>query len=567
MPSANSSFLTKPNYGYDIVVATTQASINATMKKYLQDLGASGKVVHIVAVKDPDGGVGATKLMDYDKFIKLSNGSDPFSIPSGTKKEASTDLTNVANAKFRAGIKVTFGLPKNFDLKRLSSLPNIINLKDGVGSIKYTMLCADIQIAQLVFDDGESAWKLMAQSDVPNRAWTCTASVNLKLDTEEFANLPKDVQDKVKNLDDNMFSVQQLLLDVDTASLSDVPKVDDLPPESEAARLLSMYFCSKYFGAQKEAGRPVLGYTVVRKDQTATLKPTNLNFHVSPLKATGADANLKTLDYLCSTGTHNLPPGTDFDWDWVSADDAKQTHGVIAISRNTFRDYLYNKVYSHAMSQVFKPWVNCKLTGTFKDVCNYTCGADHSKTDASKMKTEWIDSNDPSVLFKLSYSDEDFDRAGNNGDRGSIQMKNEYHCTIKVKDNKIYADSVFKVYLFTRFLQSRADGDVYKKVCKDSFELIVDGSGNFKIQPHLDQKDDPWTNKASGFTNFFADVNSLFDKLSDIKSTGASFDGAAVATLENFVFPGASTFAFKGFRFSEHQDLLCDITYADPELM
>ena len=91
----------------------------------------------------------ATILISYDEFLKRSKGSDPFSIPDCTDKKDSKDLANVDDAQFVAGIKFTLVLPKKFDPERLTSIPDIIDLGDGVNAVNYRLMCADIQIAQL----------------------------------------------------------------------------------------------------------------------------------------------------------------------------------------------------------------------------------------------------------------------------------------------------------------------------------------------------------------------------------------------------------------------------------
>ena len=75
-----------------------------------------------------------------------------------------------------------------------------------------------------------------------------------------------------------MFSIQQLLVDLDTAALSEILYLDQLQSDSDAMSLLQRYFNDKYFGVMKEAKRPILGYTVVLTPQLATVKPTSLNF-------------------------------------------------------------------------------------------------------------------------------------------------------------------------------------------------------------------------------------------------------------------------------------------------
>jgi len=75
--SASQSNLSAAQYGYDFVVATTQGSINSTMKWFLSDLTEP-----VVTVCYLDGESGA-EVIAYDELLKLTNGYDPFEVPAG----------------------------------------------------------------------------------------------------------------------------------------------------------------------------------------------------------------------------------------------------------------------------------------------------------------------------------------------------------------------------------------------------------------------------------------------------------------------------------------------------
>ncbi|KAL8966999.1 MAG: hypothetical protein Q9183_003117 [Haloplaca sp. 2 TL-2023] len=69
----NSSNLTAPNYTYDFVVATTQASINSTMLTYPS--GFRSATVTKCWIVDEDGGT--TIPMEYEKLKQQIGGADP----------------------------------------------------------------------------------------------------------------------------------------------------------------------------------------------------------------------------------------------------------------------------------------------------------------------------------------------------------------------------------------------------------------------------------------------------------------------------------------------------------
>ncbi|KAK4217752.1 hypothetical protein QBC37DRAFT_448137 [Rhypophila decipiens] len=98
----------------------------------------------------------------------------------------------------------------------------------------------------------------------------------------------------------------------------------------------------------------------------------------------------------------------------------------------------------------------------------------------------------------------------------------------------------------------------------ESLELAVDAAGKMVVKKESKVENKHYENKASGFTNFFAEVNGTFDKFKGLDYEGCTFEGLKIAELQDFIFSGNETFAFKGFHFSDNQDLICSITYADP---
>ncbi|KAJ4309365.1 hypothetical protein N0V94_008967 [Neodidymelliopsis sp. IMI 364377] len=560
--SANQSNLTDVRYGYDIVLATTQASINATMKTYLRKLGKRNKEVYIIIVTKGD--TTETELISWEKLQQQVPGVDPFSIPNGATVAQNDAISKLSDCNFVAGIKITMGLPQNYDASKLTEIPNIVNIRDGASNVDFTMLCSELKIAQLSYGKkGPMPWLALSQNSVRNRAWYAKSRVDLRLDSgnKDFATLPPAVQEQTKNLSGSMFSVEQLLFDLSNARLSTVPKFEGLDPGSDAANLLSKYFVGKYFDAMQKSGEPVLNYTVVRTKQDATLQPTNLNFHVSPLvKETNPD--VLTLDYLVSTRPDKyLPPAVNFTWDWMSAEDAKQAHGVIAINRDTFRQYVLDKVFAQAKRQCFIPRARCWLDGL---EIYWTCSPDYGAVVDSDIQVTKFDRNSEGKLFNLHFNKKVDDEAGLGGGMGAISLEITYDCVAFAKGNKLTFNSSYVVHLFVRNAQNRNGADIVNKTYNDDIELVVDKDGKMKTRRISSPKDQSATDRVGGFWDWWAPVNDVFNTLSTISYVGTDFEGVYVAELGHFVFPGGQTFAFKGFHFSDNQDLLCSITYADP---
>src|SRR5215212_10864212 len=104
--SVNQSNLSASQYGYGLVVATTQGSLNATMKEFLST-GTEPEVV-ICYVADEKGD---PTQISYESLKQQANGSDPFTIPDDADPTTNPDIANLFKARFMVGIKAKIGLP------------------------------------------------------------------------------------------------------------------------------------------------------------------------------------------------------------------------------------------------------------------------------------------------------------------------------------------------------------------------------------------------------------------------------------------------------------------------
>jgi len=96
----HSSHLTDAKYGYDFVVATTQAAINSTMLAYLNGLNVSPTVAVYVANKE-----GKPVSTDYAALVKTA-GCDPFKVDptvQGFDVTTNKDVQALVRARFMFG--------------------------------------------------------------------------------------------------------------------------------------------------------------------------------------------------------------------------------------------------------------------------------------------------------------------------------------------------------------------------------------------------------------------------------------------------------------------------------
>lgn len=539
--SAQNSYLSSPRYGYDFVLATTQDSINATMKRYLDGLDQAE--THIILKSDDND---KTVLIDFEEFKKGAHGTDPFAVPANADVNG-PEIANLDDAGFVAGIKMTLGLPQNFKDPR--TLPPIINLKDGATEVEYNMYCANIEVRQLSYGrKGRKKWLAIAQNDIPDKAWMFKSKVNLKLDSADFNKLPENFQKRIKNLEGEGFGVQQLLFDLSNAALQTVPTIDGVEPDSDADMILTKYFINTYFSHMQNQGQPVLNYVVVHKPQEATLKPTNLNFNVSHADK-GLRPGLMTLNYLCATDGHKLPPATDFDWNWVTPDDGSQIHGVISLNRLTFANYLMNEMVAVAQKDCFVPKVNLSgLHATAK------VGERPPESDIDRQ----IPTSGDEIL-RISYVSEE---AKDHNLIGEVKLRQTYTKDVTVAGNKVTVVTHQIVWLYVRILLATVKQNVTDKTVTDTYELAVDAHGQLIVNKETNTEDKSRTETTDGWDKLWGAADP-FNELGHRLTMGSNVQGEDLEMFRDFIFPGGQTFAFKDFEFSEHQDLLARITYAD----
>src|SRR3954464_1181433 len=97
--SLKQSVLSDPRFGYDLVVAVTQASVNATLEQLLAGLDAPEVTLCFVFQDDGRGG-DKIVLGDYEKVVADAQGSDPFLVLPGANPATDPDLIKLADANF-----------------------------------------------------------------------------------------------------------------------------------------------------------------------------------------------------------------------------------------------------------------------------------------------------------------------------------------------------------------------------------------------------------------------------------------------------------------------------------
>jgi hypothetical protein len=583
--SAQQSDLSR--FGYDVVVATTQDAINATMKEYLANVSAPEAIVAYVA-DDNNHAI----LADYQKLV-AAVGSDLFAIPDGT---ASDDprLQTLSNAcGFMFAFKARIGLPAG-----LTMYPDIVTLNQGTEAVLYDMYFAEFEIVNLSYGPrGKIAWSNLSQP--PREPWTFEFVVQTVMrtgDENAFDTLPDPIKRQIKNLDPDMaFSVQQLHLDLNTAALaSTTPAIPGLPTSSAAWQFLAQDFIGTYWTALRASGDPILGISVKPRDAprpstivypSGTIIPTDLSIEVSPYRDAHGDKTgnypLYTLDYLVLADNRVLPPAIPFTWNWLDADQSADAHGAIGVRRDVFVTFLRQLMEPAAAELCFSTYVSMTHDGEDFDV-EYSYKLAPPGSAVFKLPASYTpDASGFLNVLQFSYTSNASDVSTQSSHFATIYGNFNYALTSTVafKDNVVRLVTqgvaffhfsevdvgIEKGYLTGNFVNLTTTVD-YQVAVTDQGALVVT-QGTPVLNDTPDDMDITWWDRLN-----FPGAVEVMEQMQDsartaISSAMTGFDTEILEMLNSahgWVFPGGRTFTFKNSAFSATGDLVSYIAYADP---
>ncbi len=356
--STYESHLNESRYGYDMVVAVTQRAVDATIKQFLQNF--EGKEFIACYQLNPDFDKDPYLPMDLDKVVAIAE-MDPFSIPDTKDQDPAQRAAadRLYDAFFAFAFKAKMGIPEGFPI---SKIPSTIIFNKAGAEVTYNLYFRNMTILNIEERRGYQ-WQNLSQSydDDSSVPWVFQFRVSLDFSTNNsvFANLPKSVQDKVKNLNpDSSFSVQQLYLDLNTAQLTSDPVIIGLKPGSPVEFTLNKVFIRNYYDELKKGsvsptnpnGNFLLGYGILpTKPSTSnpSIIPTDLAISVSPFYDDNTTLHVSdqfenyTLNYLVMTKGATMPPPYPFAWNW-DASQVRDYHGVMSIRKEVFTQFLSN---------------------------------------------------------------------------------------------------------------------------------------------------------------------------------------------------------------------------------
>ncbi|KAF5558348.1 hypothetical protein FNAPI_5121 [Fusarium napiforme] len=564
--------LSNPKYGYDFVISTTQASINSDLCMYLhnnilpcnyfcflsvcrlisQSVNLKGMIPPVKPanqVQNPSN-ANAVIPITLEDLVAKTGGVDPFKVPRDTP-HTDPRVQALTKVGFAVGVKIRMGLPPGVEPK---DLPPILELGDVVNFATFNILCSDFHIVENELGTPASPdgkWNVWRQPS--GRPWTLKTWVSLvhaSLDNQlngspHFAKNPAKKQrllKKLQNISSTSFSLQQLLLDMDNATVQNVPVIEGMKPGSRAHLVVSGQLGNIWTAFTKNCHCPPI--SVVAVPQTSSdpskLHLKSFDLQVNRVKDSNGDAvknptkeqlAATTLDYRCMTKGTQLPPAKHFTWNWVEPTSVNSQSGVVAIKREVFTQYLLDTILPHAKQYCITtdPVVGHREPDTSK---NGEVWADWSLTtinNQTPLSTVYRGGDDICVIGYSSADDPD--TASTRGsvlgsERCRLDVVPSYNCRVSLVGNTLTIRQ--KLTVKVGFLCAGAKIAILsiKDFDEESF-----GKGQ--------------------------------DRLHSTGNHRLHFSYAAA--LQNFVFPGGKVFTYKNVRAAPSGDLLCSLTYVDPD--
>lgn len=556
--STNQSNLSSAQFGYDFVVATTQAAINATMLEFLNET-----TMPLITMYYNQDDKGNPVLVDRVTLLSQTNGTDPLLVQNWSSSSPMTDdIKNLSNSDFWYAFQARIGMPPGF---LPSNLPDIVTLEAGSQSVNFSLLCSEFTVVESTYSRN-GLTNFLNTSQPSGTAWVFTSNVPLA-NIINNDKLPPAVQQQLDYLGSDAFSVQQLFFDLDSAILESTPTLSGIVPGTAVSTALNQIFQGAYFSAMKANGQPILGYSIVPKTSLPDPSPlslTGLNFEVSPYLPPANQPNqpdLNTLNYLCASNNDTLPQPVSFNWNWIDQEQAGLYDGVIAVNRNTLASYFEQQLKGLVPRNCFLPWVRVWLSD-WDTKCNWGW----NMIPGQSPDVAYPATGDTVLTFSYEHP-QVYDSAGLDGDMGSGGLATQYSLSVRFVGNTIIIVQHLVINIYVSSLSDGHGGNVVDKTITDTYTIAVNQQGALTVSDPasavLDNSDPPSTN---GFLSFF---NGLNDIINDVNNwitnyTATSLTDIPASHLRNFIFPGGKVFTYTDVGFSANQDLVSHITYVDP---
>lgn len=600
--SRNDSNLSASKYQSDIVISITEAALNNQIVEYLARHPFDEFVMFYVVDWDDEKEVEVPRFYaSMTEGLKACDGVDPFLPRSAKKSDKSPDqkkmldeLMTLDDAGFKYAFRAKPGIPRGLDEDDLNDL---ISVKYGQNEAILTLKFEYFEVVRFSAPKRRRpGYTELIEQTVDNPfEIKCELEFHETKFDESMVYLEKQTLNKVKELGDKGFSIEQLVFNFAQHSTRETLTIANLDPA--LTETISKQVEGAYIKHMRDNKQPVFGITSKpQKQDQGSFKIHEVSLLGSQYKPQSSDpknlnAKLGTLNYRCAARPNTkIKSLTDFDWNWIDKSEIQGgqiPHGVATTSRETMQMYLDSMLLETVKDNCLKPAIEHKLVYVSTD----RDGIKHYKSvwklslyrgnTPAPTPSKYVDAG--SKVLGYHYSAE-HSADGPEEFFGHLKnsCKSNYNMDVFVegKEIKITQRLIIKTTsqkIRPSFLKNgdKTTTRVVDKTITDIFELVIDSNGKVLVKKNTSKSkvEDESQNIEGGFLHEFL---SLFDSdqackdefTRSAKKMGGSYADSLktlpLSELNNYVFPGGRVFAFKDVKFSKHQDLSSIITYMTP---
>ncbi|HEX8270754.1 MAG TPA: hypothetical protein VF581_12745 [Flavobacterium sp.] len=567
------SNLENQRYGYDFVLATTQESMLANAKKYLDK-----PTFTVVKRYYTYGSSGKPVEWDEATFMRMSENTDPFAVNAWNGQGAvSAGLQRLINIRFAFAFEAAAGLPKR-SLEIFKMNPD--------RTFTYKMGFAKFNIAELARD----ASKYVRLSQNNSSPWIFDTVVNLQQSDPSY--VPTNVRNAYNSLiqthGEFSFVIKQIAMNFDAAVLKAMPAIPI--SQTDALPELTKIYKELFVKSTKDSSVATLNYSILnnpaRQIKANNLQLTEVQHGVSPYKpafrsAAAADSRLDTQNYYYATENKRIPALVPFEWNWVEPDEVAEFNGVISVSRGNFMNYL-NRVLSEQLPTLdIVP--NVWMSYDRDLVVKWTHEMGHKSGQAFKILARGTTTSDnkPAAMF---YKLENRSFNSTYWDAGISNAEGHYNyfadIEVTVKDRIITVTTHCRArmeYKKWAWETGTAVGNVADITSVFDYEMSVNNVGKLQVTRRqvsvTNRSEDLSLNNLSKtqiehvvepMRKIKADVTTAVE---NAMSNFTSSLEEGINNMQNWAFPGGEAFTFKDVTFSRYEDLIVHINYVTAKTM
>lgn len=438
----------------------------------------------------------------------------------------------------------------------------------------------------ITFSNASFQSTIAPQFDISQQAgappWLIAFSVNLALAEVQASAVPLSLQTAASGLPPGSFSVQQLFLDLNTASFDSFLNIDGL--SSFAGSILSGIM-RQYLSSLQQSGGVIFGYALrsAGSAPSPTFMPTALDFCVTPYtdpSGNHSNPGMDTLNYLIMTGNRPLPPQppSGFGFNWV---DDPTLQGALAIRGAIYWQFLLDQ--ANAILPTICPVCSVKA--------NASADLDDQglSLDAGPGGQQFTPVNPPQsgMIGAFNYT---ATPASGNASAGatvfvsaSLSYSSNASITLNGPQVSLNGSSVVAASATQVIGETSNTLTMPETTFPWSADLLLqmdpanNGQLNFAIQnanfnsdptvTPVDQSNwDKFIQAVTGsYQSFAQDPGDIRESLSaQVTGSLPAAISRAMAGANGFVFPGGAVFLFQNPGFTATDDLAANITYMTP---